>query len=134
MTRLPNVAYFTMEIGLTPDMPTYSGGLGVLAGDTIRAAADLEIPTVAVSLLYHKGYFEQAINEHGQVESAVDWRPREFLEPLNQRVQVEIDGRQVELTAWKYRVRGHSGFEVPVIFLDAHLESNAPEDRALSDQ
>src|SRR5581483_6288261 len=55
------VAYFSMEIGIDPDVPTYAGGLGVLAGDFIRAAADLGLPLVAVTLLHRKGYFRQRL-------------------------------------------------------------------------
>src|SRR5437879_8332602 len=69
------VAYFSMEIALENAMPSYSGGLGVLAGDTIRAAADLRLPMVAISLLYRKGYFTQRLADDGsQTEEAVEDR------------------------------------------------------------
>ncbi|HDO36590.1 MAG TPA: alpha-glucan family phosphorylase, partial [Nitrospirae bacterium] len=75
-TRGPKIAYFSMEIGLRSDIPTYSGGLGVLAGDTIRSAADLKLPIVAVTLLTKKGYFRQDIDDNGrQIESPDDWNP-----------------------------------------------------------
>ena len=61
------VAYFSMEIALENSMPSYSGGLGVLAGDTIRAAADLRLPMVAVSLLYRKGYFSQHLHQWSRI-------------------------------------------------------------------
>ena len=68
------VAYFSMEIALENAMPSYSGGLGVLAGDTVRAAADIRLPMVAVSLLYRKGYFSQRLAEDGtQTEDPVEW-------------------------------------------------------------
>src|ERR671925_1232296 len=80
----PSIAYFSMEICLEQAIPTYSGGLGVLAGDTLRSAADLEIPMVGVTLLHRKGYFEQHIDAEGnQVERAVEWRPEEILEALD---------------------------------------------------
>jgi len=60
------IAYFSMEIGLVTEMPTYSGGLGVLAGDTVRAAADLKVPMVAVTLLHRKGYFYQRLDGAGR--------------------------------------------------------------------
>jgi starch phosphorylase len=70
------VAYFSMEVGLEPEMPTYSGGLGILAGDTLRAAADLGIPMVRVTLQHRKGYFRQHLDKNGnQSESPVDWYP-----------------------------------------------------------
>ena len=67
------VAYFSMEIGLEDAMPTYSGGLGILAGDTILSAADFRVPMVAVSLLHRKGYFYQRLTEDGrQIEEPVE--------------------------------------------------------------
>ena len=60
------VAYFSMEIAIDSSIPTYSGGLGVLAGDTIRGAADLGVPMVGVTLLHRKGYVRQSISEHGE--------------------------------------------------------------------
>jgi glycogen phosphorylase len=77
------VAYFSMEIALNPAMPTYSGGLGILAGDTLRSAADLGVHMVAVSLLHRKGYFRQHVDEHGnQFEESAPWSPEQFLEPM----------------------------------------------------
>jgi starch phosphorylase len=128
------VAYFSMEVGIEPAMPTYSGGLGVLAGDTLRAAADLSVPMVGMTLLYRKGYLEQHLDGAGnQTESAVQWSPQDFLEPLPQRAMLEIEGRHVYLRPWVYRIRGISGHEVPVYFLDADLEGNDPWDRTLTD-
>jgi len=63
LTREPKIAYFSMEIGIQNDIPTYSGGLGVLAGDTIRSSADLKLPMVAVSIISKKGYFRQELDE-----------------------------------------------------------------------
>jgi glycogen phosphorylase len=127
------VAYFSMEIALENAMPSYSGGLGVLAGDTIRAAADLRLPMVAVSLLYRNGYFTQRISDDGtQTEEPVEWRVDDFLTEEDARVTVPLENRRVELRCWRYPVRGVRGFEVPVYFLDADLETNAPCDRALT--
>jgi starch phosphorylase len=127
------VAYFSMEIALENAMPSYSGGLGVLAGDTIRAAADLRLPMVAVSLLYRKGYFTQRLAEDGsQSEEPVEWRVEDFLTEEPARASVPIEDRRVELRCWRYAVKGVHGFEVPVYFLDADLPSNAEADRALT--
>jgi starch phosphorylase len=127
------VAYFSMEIALDNAMPSYSGGLGVLAGDTIRAAADLRLPMVAVCLLYRKGYFSQRLAEDGtQAEEPVTWRVEDFLEEEDARVTVPLENRRVELRAWRYTVKGVRGFEVPVYFLDADLASNAETDRSLT--
>jgi len=130
----PAVAYFSMEVGLDPAMPTYSGGLGVLAGDTLRAAADLGVPMAAVTLLHRKGYFDQHLDAQGnQTEGPSVWSPEAFLEPLPPRVSVTVEGRQVQVRAWRYLVRGLSGHAVPVYLLDTALAENDPWDQALTD-
>jgi len=132
--NLSGVAYFSMEIALDPEIPTYSGGLGVLAGDTLRSAADLGVPVVAVTLLYRKGYFRQQLDAAGnQSEQPVYWNPAQMLEEMSGRAQVTIEGRTVEVRAWKYTVRGVSGEIVPVYLLDTDLPANSPQDRSLTD-
>jgi glycogen phosphorylase len=127
------VAYFSMEIALENAMPSYSGGLGVLAGDTVRAAADIRLPMVAVSLLYRRGYFTQRLAEDGtQTEEPVEWRVDDFLHEEEERVSVPLENRRVELRCWRYDVKGVRGFEVPVYFLDANLPSNQESDRNLT--
>ncbi|MGA2418692.1 MAG: alpha-glucan family phosphorylase, partial [Candidatus Acidiferrum sp.] len=127
------IAYFSMEIALESAMPSYSGGLGVLAGDTIRAAADLRLPMVAVSLLYRKGFFEQRLAEDGsQSEEPVEWRVEDFLKEEAARASVPIEGRKVELRCWRYEAKGVRGYAVPIYFLDADLPENAEVDRGLS--
>src|SRR5579884_2853925 len=107
------VAYFSMEIALENAMPTYSGGLGVWAADAIRAAADLRLPMVAVSLLYRKGYFRQRLlDDRTQVEEPVEWRVEDFLQEDQARVSVPLENRRVELRCWRYQVKGVRGFEV----------------------
>jgi starch phosphorylase len=114
-------------------MPSYSGGLGVLAGDTIRAAADLRLPMVAVSLLYRKGFFTQRLSEDGsQTEEPVEWEVEKFLQEEPARTSVSLEDRRVELRCWRYSVKGVRGFDVPVYFLDADLDSNAAADRNLT--
>lgn len=130
----PTVAYFSMEVGLEPGMPTYSGGLGILAGDTLRAAADLAIPLVGVTLLYRKGYFHQYLDSQGnQNEGPVEWSPEKFLEPMHPHVTVTIEGREVRVRAWRYFVIGVSGYVLPVYFLDTGLPENSPWDQGLTD-
>src|SRR6476660_1266793 len=127
------VAYFSMEIALENAMPSYSGGLGVLAGDTIRAAADLKLPMVAISLLYRKGYFTQVLSDDGvQTEEPVEWRVEDFLKEEKARVTVPLENRRVELRAWRYDAVGARGHVVPVYFLDADLPSNEEWDRNLT--
>jgi starch phosphorylase len=130
----PNVAYFSMEIALEPDMPTYSGGLGVLAGDTLRSCADLGLRVCGITLLHRKGYFRQRI-EHGgrQVELPDAWRPADHLEPLEPRVEVAIGGASVRVRAWRYRIVGVRGQTVDVLLLDTDLKENAAAQRALTD-
>lgn len=129
------IAYFSMEIGLESKMPTYSGGLGVLAGDTIKSSADLKVPIVAVTLIYKKGYFRQEIDEKGaQHELPYKWNPRKFMKLRPQTVIVHIEGRPVKVQAWEYRVRGATGYTVPVFFLDTDIDGNSDYDRSLAYQ
>ncbi|MBI2059506.1 MAG: alpha-glucan family phosphorylase [Nitrospirae bacterium] len=140
-----------MEIGVDPAIPTYAGGLGVLAGDTLRAAADLALPLVGVSLLHRKGYFRQRLDKEGnQTETPCDWNPEKVLEPLPARVSIELEGRTVRVGVWRFLIRGtgggaalesygdstrrpRSGAEgvVPVYFLDTDLPENTPWHRSL---
>ncbi len=130
--RERRIAYLSMEIGLDPKMPTYSGGLGILAGDTIKSAADLKVPAVAMTLIYKKGYFRQEIDESGnQHELPFDWNPRKFMKLRPQSTEVRIEGRTVKVQAWEYRVRGATGYTVPVFFLDTDLDGNSEYDRSL---
>jgi starch phosphorylase len=130
----PTIAYFSMEIGLDPAMPTYAGGLGVLAGDTLRAAADLGVPMVGVTLLHRKGYFRQRLDRSGnQREGPADWSPEDSLEPLTPRVSLTLEGRKMQVLAWRCLLEGVSGHTVPVLFLDTRLPENSPEDQTLTD-
>jgi starch phosphorylase len=127
------IAYFSMEIGLEARMPTYSGGLGVLAGDTIRSAADLAVPMVAVTLLHRKGYFRQKLDATGwQTEKPIEWAIENYLEEIHSKTFVTIGGRNVYLRSWKYEVNGIGDFKVPVYFLDSDLPENSEWDRTLT--
>ncbi|MFW6110940.1 MAG: alpha-glucan family phosphorylase [Thermoproteota archaeon] len=126
-------AYFSMEIGLNDDMHTYSGGLGVLAGDTIRSAADLKIPLVAVTLVSRKGYFKQEITSQGrQIERPDDWSPSQFMNELAPQVKVKIQGREVAVKAWLYDHQSPTGGLVSILFLDTDVKGNTSEDRELT--
>ncbi len=129
----PSIAYFSMEIGLRSDMPTYSGGLGILAGDTIQTAADMEVPMVAVTMLARKGYFHQELDAAGrQVETPDLWDVAQHLRRRDEQITVILEKREVRVRAWQYDVVGMTGFVVPVFFLDTDLPANDERDRELS--
>ncbi|MCX8026698.1 MAG: alpha-glucan family phosphorylase [Thermodesulfovibrionales bacterium] len=129
----PRIAYFSMEIGIQSNIPTYSGGLGVLAGDTIKSAADLKLPMVAVTLLTKKGYFRQDIDAYGrQHELPDDFNPSDFMTQLPERVSISIEGRDVFICGWLYIVRSETGGSVPIIFLDTDLSENTEQDRQIT--
>jgi starch phosphorylase len=129
-----SVAYFSMEICLDQAIPTYSGGLGVLAGDTLRSMADLGVPVVAVTLLHRKGYFRQHLDAAGQqTEEPESWEPEKVLEPVDIQTTVMIEGREVKVGALRYIVKGFSGHEVPVYLLNTNLPGNTDWDRRLTD-
>lgn len=129
----PKIAYFSMEIGIDENIPSYSGGLGILAGDTIKSCADLNVPFVGVTLLSENGYFYQKLDEHGnQIELPIQFSVSNFLQELPSDTTVEIEGRKVKVRAWLYRCRGVGGYIVPVFFLDTNIEGNADWDRQLT--
>ncbi len=133
LTKEPKIAYFSMEIGIQNDIPTYSGGLGVLAGDTIRAGADLKLPMVAVTLLVKKGYFTQELDEHGrQTELPVLWDPSNYMKLLSTKITVQIEGRDVLVQAWQYDVQSLTHGCIPIFYLDTDIEGNTPEDRGIT--
>jgi starch phosphorylase len=127
------VAYFSTEISFEPNLPPYSGGLRVLAGDTLRSAADIGIPMVGVTLVSRAGYFEQMIDAYGkQIELAKLWTPQQYAAGVCAKVAVKIEGRYVWIGAWVYRIKGSGGEDVPVLLLDTDLPENTPEDRELT--
>ncbi|TYP00285.1 starch phosphorylase [Geothermobacter ehrlichii] len=133
-THRERIAYFSMEIGLSQDIPTYSGGLGILAGDTIKSAADLKVPLIAITLCHRKGYFRQTLDEHGwQHEHPRPWQPEKYMELLPVKTLVSIEDRDVKVQAWLYRVKSPTGGVVPVLFLDTDIPGNADQDRRLTD-
>ncbi|MDQ2696169.1 MAG: alpha-glucan family phosphorylase [Pseudomonadota bacterium] len=132
-TRRPRIAYFSMEIALRNEIPTYSGGLGVLAGDTLRAGADLELPLVAVTLVSRRGYFRQEIDAEGrQIEHPDPWDPGRWAQALPAKVAVPVAGQPVWVQAWLYVLEGSTGYPIPVILLDTDLADNAPADREIT--
>jgi len=129
----PRVAYFSMEIALRNEIPTYAGGLGVLAGDMVRSAADLMIPMVAVCLVSRAGYFRQRIDEQGQQTELPDfWQPELWAKALDAKVAVNIEGQLVWIGAWLYVAEAPRGGRQPVLLLDTDLNENRPDDRELT--
>lgn len=128
-----HVAYFSMEIGLDSDIPTYSGGLGVLAGDTLRSCADMGLPVIGVTLLYKNGYFKQKLDDYGnQREEDVVWDPKSHMRRLTNRISIMIEGREVQISAWLYELEGITGDILPIIFLDTDLPMNSDYDKTIT--
>jgi starch phosphorylase len=127
------IAYFSMEVGLTSEIPTYAGGLGTLAGDAIRSSADLKLPLVAVTLISKRNYFKQSLDQCGkQTEQPREWNPEKFMTLLPNEVIVQIEGRSVKVKAWLYKYQSITGGIVPVLFLDTDVDGNTPEDREIT--
>ncbi len=118
------IAYFSMEIAMESDIPTYSGGLGVLAGDTLRSAADLEIPLVAITLCYDSGYFFQEVLQGRQIEREVQWDFGSEFERLPNIIELQIQDKTFLVGGWLYNMKGETGFEIPIILLDTNIEGN----------
>jgi glycogen phosphorylase len=128
------IAYFSMEFALSKALPTYSGGLGMLAGDALRSAADTGVSLVAVSLVHRRGYFEQHLDALGQqTESDVVWSPETTLPSADRKITITLQGRDITLQAWRFDVVGVTGHIIPVFLLDADVEGNDPWDRHLTD-
>jgi glycogen phosphorylase len=128
------VAYFSMEVAINPAMPTYSGGLGVLAGDTLRSTADLGVPLVAFTLVHRKGYFQQHLDASGrQSEDIQPWNPSDFCTEEPARVTVSIEDRIVTVRCWRYELVGRYGHVVPIYLLDTDVDGNSGWDRGLTD-
>jgi glycogen phosphorylase len=126
-------AYFTMEIAIEPEMHTYAGGLGILAGDTARSAADLELPMVFVSLIHRAGHFRQRLDVEGrQAEEADWWQPSERCVPLLAMIAIEIEGHPVWIRPWLYVLSTTHGTRIPILLLDTDLDQNTAEDRSLT--
>ncbi len=130
--RESRIAYLSMEVALRNKIPTYSGGLGVLAGDTVRAAADLDLPLITVSLASRAGYFRQSISNGEQVEAPDTWDPSRWTTQLEAKIVVPIEGRAVWVGGWLYILEGHMGGKQPVILLDTDLDDNGDDDRHLT--
>ncbi|DAC09277.1 MAG TPA: alpha-glucan family phosphorylase, partial [Candidatus Poseidoniales archaeon] len=125
---MPAIAYFTAEIGLWSELHTYSGGLGVLAGDHVKSAADVGLPLVGMSLLYREGYGRQHLDDQGiQSETYAPIDPNDHLTNTGQTIQLPLDGSTLYASIWKASVVGVGGHVVPVYFLDTFHPNNSAE-------
>ncbi|MFH0897915.1 MAG: alpha-glucan family phosphorylase [Candidatus Bathyarchaeota archaeon] len=130
----PRIAYFSMEIGIENSIPTYSGGLGILAGDVVRSSADLRLQMVAVTLVSRKGYLKQKITANGeQLDYPDEWEPSKSLTLMPKTAKLRIGGRNVEVQAWIYECQSVTGGMVPILFLDTDVDGNSPDDRKITD-
>jgi|GEM_PF-123223 len=128
-----SVAYFCMEMSIDESIPTFAGGLGILAGDMLRSSSDLGLEIIGISLLYRKGYFQQRFDNSGwQVEEDERWDPLTKLILLPELVEVELEGRNVVVRAWLYKVVGVGGQINPLIFLDTDFAPNTAADREIT--
>lgn len=128
------IAYFSMEIALAPDVHTYSGGLGILAGDTLRSAADIGLPLCAVTLAQRNGYFRQHLDQQGvQTEERQPWDIEARLELEEPVIEVTLEDRPVLVRAWRWNLDGVTGHRIPVYLLDTNIEQNDPRDREITD-
>ena len=132
-THTPRVAYLSMEIAFHEDLPTYSGGLGVLAGDSMLSAADLDLPMVGVTLVSREGYFRQHLDRDGsQSESPETWDPAQYATRLPAKTSIQLQGETVWIGAWLYELKGHMNGCIPIILLDTFVEGNSSDNQALT--
>ena len=127
------IAYFSAEIGLSSSLPTYSGGLGVLAGDHIKASADAGIEMLGISLLYKEGYFKQLLDKEGnQKEEYPRFELGDHLSLLPNKFSIKIRGREVWIQAYEYLHTSETGHIIPIYFLDTDIDENISEDRMIT--
>lgn len=125
------IAYFVMELGLEDSMPIYSGGLGILAGDTLYSYADIDIPAVCITLLYKKGYNLQKVTPHGmQLDFDALWDYKRYLRKLDLDVEIYFGDKKQKVICWEYWIRSKGN--VRILFLDVDVEGNDPEIRKLN--
>ena len=133
MEQQYDIAYFSAEIGISSSLPTYSGGLGVLAGDHIKASGDIGLNMCAITLLYREGYFKQRIDEDGiQTETYPRFDPYPLLKKLDVRFTLRLRARDVWIQVYRFDYVGHGGHAVPIYFLDTDVEENIKDDRIIS--
>jgi starch phosphorylase len=121
-----------MEFMLESDIPTYAGGLGVLAGDLLRSCADMEVPVVGVSLVYYDNMSRQIIRDGKQNYESLVWHKNDQLTKLPNRVEVTINGQKIIVGVWRYDIIGINGYVVPVYLLDTDFLDNTSYARGIT--
>ncbi|MBA65784.1 MAG: alpha-glucan phosphorylase [Candidatus Marinimicrobia bacterium] len=133
MNKQFEIAYFSAEIGISSSIPTYSGGLGVLAGDHIKAAGDAGISMCAITLLYKEGYFKQRLDEEGvQTETYPRFDPDPLIKQMDLNFSIQLRNRKVFIQVFKFEYVADSGDRVPIFFLDTDTDKNIDEDRFIT--
>ena len=133
MNKQFEIAYFSAEIGISSSIPTYSGGLGVLAGDHIKAAGDAGISMCAITLLYKEGYFQQRLDEEGvQTETYPRFDPDPLIKQMDLNFSIQLRNRKVFIQVFKFEYVADSGDRVPIFFLDTDTDKNIDEDRFIT--
>jgi starch phosphorylase len=122
-----------MEVGIQPDIPIYSGGLGILSGDIFKSATDLGLPMRVISNLYDHGYFTQKIKDQQQVEVYEPYDPEQHMKKLEEIVTIPVEGRDVKVRAWLYEHEGASGLKNPALLLSTRRSGNHCWDERISD-
>ncbi|MCD4694077.1 alpha-glucan family phosphorylase [bacterium] len=131
--NLLDVAYFSMEVAIESDMATYSGGLGVLAGDTLKTFADFGYTALGITLLHEHGYVEQEFDSEGsQIYFPETWGKENYLSKLSFTIKIPFKDRFVVCAVWQYEITGQFGDKVLVYFLDSNVPQNNKYDRILT--
>ena len=126
-------AYFSAEIGISNKIPSYSGGLGILAGDHLKAAADLSMSICGITLMYKEGYMHQVLDVNGwQSEQYATLQPENILKKLPYTVDIQLRDRRVCIAIWEHTHKSEIGGEVKVYFLDTDIDENHPDDRVIT--
>lgn len=127
------VAYFSMEVMLENDIATYAGGLGMLAGDILRSLADMEVPSVGVSMAFNYGYTNQVIHNDGsQNFIPAHWSKSDQLARESNTIELNIEGRNIIVECYRYDIVGRTGFIVPVFLLTTDHYENSEDQKYLT--
>lgn len=130
------IAYFVMECAVDSKIPTYSGGLGILAGDTLQSFADLEVPAVCITLLWKNGFTNQSLSGNGtQFDSIQEWDIEKYMQPTNIKITIPLGGKDITITAYKYTIESTKGDnEIDAYFLTPDVPENDAETRKICDR